>query len=317
MSTDLVRSNGGVTVANNYPEVDRDAVMAYLKMDPRNPATQAHLLVCERYGLDALLKHVVLIPSGGSTNLFVTRDGLLHIAHRSGLFDGMETASLPDSDSHFIATCTVYRKDMSRGFTFTGRYPKSGANKMYGPEMAEKVAVSRSLRHAFDVSIGTREEMWDQPTTTDDVERQEAMPRNVSPTPTPEQIAAREAKAALIEAKTRFLDQAAHLDVALNLYDATGKASSRAMASFLAEILTANGLPSSSDEAFTVTAWENGTKWMKAFVEERTGADPEVIEAEVAVSDPQPDPIIDGLVSPFPEEAATPSGNESRGRGRH
>ena len=115
------------------------------------------LNLSERYGLDLLLKHLVLIEG----RAYVTRDGLLHIAHRSGVFDGMEvTLPVLDGD-YWRATCSVYRKDMSRPFTYSGRYPSKGGNQKFAPEMAVKVAEVQALRRAFDVSAPTAEERWD------------------------------------------------------------------------------------------------------------------------------------------------------------
>ena len=115
------------------------------------------LNLSERYGLDLLLKHLVLIEG----RAYVTRDGLLHIAHRSGVFDGMEV-TLPVLDGEYWrATCSVYRKDMSRPFTYSGRYPAKGGNQKFAPEMAVKVAEVQALRRAFDVSAPTAEERWD------------------------------------------------------------------------------------------------------------------------------------------------------------
>ena len=115
------------------------------------------LNLSERYGLDLLLKHLVLIEG----RAYVTRDGLLHIAHRSGVFDGMEvTLPVLDGD-YWRATCSVYRKDMSRPFTYSGRYPAKGGNQKFAPEMAVKVAEVQALRRAFDVSAPTAEERWD------------------------------------------------------------------------------------------------------------------------------------------------------------
>jgi hypothetical protein len=47
---------------------------------------------------------------------------------------------------------TVYRKDMSHGFSFPGRYPANGGNKQYAPEMALKAAEAHALRRAFEVT---------------------------------------------------------------------------------------------------------------------------------------------------------------------
>ena len=140
-------------------QVDTAAVLKTLNLDPRNPQTQALLLVCERYELDPLLKHMVLIQ--GSP--YVTRDGYLAIAHRSGLFDGMEVVEQSETSSHYVAKVAVYRKDWGRPVTMIGRYPKSNRMaKDYGPEMAVKVAEVAALRRAFNVTgVGAADERFD------------------------------------------------------------------------------------------------------------------------------------------------------------
>jgi hypothetical protein len=130
-------------------------VLAALGLDPSKPAHQAALLICNKYGLDPLLKHVVVINGAGA---YITRDGLLHVAHMSGQFDGITIGDVIDAGSHWTTTASVYRKDMSRPFTYPGRYPKSGSNKAYGPEMAVKTAEVMALRRAFDVSLPAFEE---------------------------------------------------------------------------------------------------------------------------------------------------------------
>lgn len=141
--------------------IDREAVLKSLGLNPRDPSTQALLLVCERYNLDPLLKHLVLIKN----NAYVTRDGYLAVAHRSGQFDGMEVLEQGENQTHYTAKVAVYRRDMSRPFAYTGRYPKSGQMAaQYGPEMAVKVAEVQALRRAFNVTgISAADEMWDSP----------------------------------------------------------------------------------------------------------------------------------------------------------
>jgi hypothetical protein len=144
-------------------EVDREAILRYLNLNPRDAGTQALLLVCERYELDPILKHMVLI----SGRPYVTRDGYLHIAHASGKFDGLEVVDYGEDNSHWWAKVAVYRKDMGHPFTFIGRYPKADAKHMakYGPEMAIKTAEVMALRRAFDVGgIAAADEQWDNNT---------------------------------------------------------------------------------------------------------------------------------------------------------
>ena len=134
-------------------------ILKAIGVNPNDPTHQAALLACERYDLDPLLKHIVVIPKGGP---YITRDGWLHIAHRSGQFDGMETIETGESPTHWTAKVAVFRKDMTHPFTYVGRYPKTGSNKAHAPEMAVKVAEVAALRRAFPVSgVGAYEERWE------------------------------------------------------------------------------------------------------------------------------------------------------------
>lgn len=158
--------------------VDREAILSHLKLNPRDPATQALLLVCERYGLDPLLRHMILVDG----RPYITRDGLLDVAHRSGQLDGIEVLNEGDDADHWWAKVAVYRKDMSRPFVYRGRYPHNGGNKRYGPEMAVKVAEVAALRRAFQVTgIATQEESWEHP---DDDGVGDAAPPTVPASPT-------------------------------------------------------------------------------------------------------------------------------------
>jgi hypothetical protein len=127
------------------------AIAKYLGLNYEDPRTHAVLAVCQRYDLDPILKHVIVIPKGGA---YITRDGLLHVAHRSGQLDGivLEEQGIDIDAAEHWAIVAVYRKDMSHPFRYRGRYPLAGSNKAYGPEMAIKCAEAMSLRRAFDVT---------------------------------------------------------------------------------------------------------------------------------------------------------------------
>ena len=82
--------------------IDRNATPAQVEM---------LIVVGNRYDLDPLMGHVVLING----KCFVTHKGLMHKAHASGVFDGIETDYGRDERGDFCE-CHVYRKDMSRPF---------------------------------------------------------------------------------------------------------------------------------------------------------------------------------------------------------
>jgi len=134
------------------------ALLKAVGLDRANPEQRELALhIADRYGLDLMLKHLVLIEG----RPYITRDALLHIAHRSGQLDGIETTEPEIVGEFWRASCSVYRKDMSRPFTYGGRYPTKGGNAKFAPEMAIKVAEVMALRRAFDVAAPTQEERWD------------------------------------------------------------------------------------------------------------------------------------------------------------
>jgi hypothetical protein len=115
------------------------------------------LAIAKRYDLDLLLKHLVLIEG----RPFITRDGLLWIAHRSGVFDGIGVTKPVIEGDYWTCEATVWRKDMTHPITYGGRYPVKGGNAKYNVEMSVKVAESMALRRAFNVSAPTEVERWD------------------------------------------------------------------------------------------------------------------------------------------------------------
>jgi hypothetical protein len=144
------------------------------------PERELALAIAKRYDLDLLLKHAVLIEG----RIYVTRDGLLHVAHRSGQLDGIEVTepaitTIPGVGDFWRAEASVFRKDMSRPFRYAGRYPVKGSNQRYGPEMAVKVAEVMALRRAFNVSAPVIEERWDLEATRQALASEPEPPRSL------------------------------------------------------------------------------------------------------------------------------------------
>ncbi|HSW43508.1 MAG TPA: hypothetical protein VLM76_13455 [Patescibacteria group bacterium] len=188
-------TENAITIAERPGSLDLTLLKA-IGLDRAAPEQrQLAMAIAERYGLDLMLKHLVLIEG----RPYVTRDALLHIAHRSGQFDGIQTTTPEIVGDEWRATATVWRKDMSHPFVYGGRYPTKGGNQRFAPEMCLKVAESMALRRAFDVSAPVMEERWD-------VEEREPLP----PRPTLAEVAA--SKAAAIEA-------AEHVEARVDLPD--------------------------------------------------------------------------------------------------
>ena len=140
------------------PEKREIALLKAIGLDKAAPEQrELALAIADRYGLDLMLKHIVLIEG----RPYITRDGLLHIAHRSGQLDGIVTTEPAVVDDFWRCSASVYRRDMSHPFTYAGRYPSRGGNAKFAPEMALKVAESMALRRAFDIAAPSADERWD------------------------------------------------------------------------------------------------------------------------------------------------------------
>jgi hypothetical protein len=151
-------------------DVERDKREAWteelervLGWDRKRPEHRAAALMAQRYNLDPLLRHVVVIPGVGP---YVTRDGYLALAHRSGVLDGIVVESEGENDWGWWSVVTIWRRDMSHAFTYRGRYPANGQNKKFGPDMAVARAERNALARAFPVLGAAVEDTHD---TFDDI----------------------------------------------------------------------------------------------------------------------------------------------------
>ena len=136
--------------------VDQAKVLQALGLNIADPKAQATLLICDRYNLDPFLGHMQLVQG----KPYVTRDGYLHIAHSSGVFDGLEVLEEGETDRAIFCKVAVYRKDMSRPFTAVGRVRKGEKTQVDPWDMALTRAERRALRRAFNVA-GVVDELHD------------------------------------------------------------------------------------------------------------------------------------------------------------
>ena len=134
------------------------------------------LHLASRYDLDPFTRQIWFIKYGDDALIFTGRDGFLHIAHRSGAFNGMQTQLREEPigfeiryynrkekkievlkrPSQFVAVCTVYRKDMSEPFVCEVWESEYSTGQGLWPTkrrvMIQKVAEASTLRRAFDIS---------------------------------------------------------------------------------------------------------------------------------------------------------------------
>lgn len=277
--------------------LDKESILRALNMDPRKPEVQGFVLVCQRYDLDPLLKHAVLI----SGSLYITRDGLLHVAHRSNVFDGMEVEQLPESGTHYVSKCSVWRRDMSRPFVFFGRYPRNGRMAAYGPEMADKVAACRALRHAFDVSLCSQEEMWEQGEGQED--RQPARPSAPAPQirpaapvlPAPEPVEDNRPNLLLA-----FAAEAERLGLKDQITNANGKRDKAMVTDFVCEVLDID-----PDTVLTSEQIAEATQGLSGWKRRREEAETRAVVADTAFAEEDlSEPVADVAIPPLVTEAS-------------
>ncbi|MGC8968005.1 MAG: recombinase RecT [Thermus sp.] len=164
-----------------------------LALDPREVAVLARerlfagvpdedvklaLAICQRYGLDPLLRHVVLIPGGknGRHAVYITRDGLLHVAHASGKAWSLEVGEPERRQNPYTGKEDIYLKGRLRvvdergreqvfegGVWFSEYAGKGGAWATYPAAMHQKALEASLLRRAFDVALPPLEEAGEAP----------------------------------------------------------------------------------------------------------------------------------------------------------
>lgn len=115
------------------------------------------LKVAGKYNLDPFVKQIWCVKYGDKpAAIYTSRDGFLSIAHRSGLFDGMETTSIRENGKLIGARCAVYRKGYSHPFVVEVALSEYNTGQNQWAKMPEtmikKVAESQALRRAFDIS---------------------------------------------------------------------------------------------------------------------------------------------------------------------
>lgn len=148
--------------------------------------------VAEAFGLNPILKQIFFIPRKVNigtykepnwiekTEPFAGRDSFLLIAHRSGLFNGMETTcevrEIPylnngqwETKKDLVAVTKVYKKGCDLPFVAEVNYSEYVQKKTNGEitaiwnekpiTMTKKTSESQALRKAFNITINSSDEM--------------------------------------------------------------------------------------------------------------------------------------------------------------
>jgi phage recombination protein Bet len=116
MMSDLPATTAPATPAT----YDREKLQLIRDMCAKGATDNEFLVMMElanRYQLDPFARQIWLVKYGDSpAQIFCGRDGYLAIAHRSGVFDGMEAGADKDAEGQLYGWCRVWRKDMSHPF---------------------------------------------------------------------------------------------------------------------------------------------------------------------------------------------------------
>jgi len=127
------------------------------------------LYMAKLYDLNPLLREIWAVKYAGKpANIFTGRDGLLKIAHKSGMFDGMRTVLLvatqqgveeadiaPKGAEILGSKCYVWRKDMSHPVEVSVKLSEYDTHRSTWKEkpdtMIRKVAEAHCLRRTFSI----------------------------------------------------------------------------------------------------------------------------------------------------------------------
>ena len=127
------------------------------------------LYMAKLYDLNPLLGEIWAVKfQGKPANIFTGRDGLLKIGHQTGMFDGMKTVLLIESEKKVWeldiaptgapilgAKCYVWRKDMSHPVEVSVKMSEYNTHRSTWKEkpdtMIRKVSEAHCLRRAFSI----------------------------------------------------------------------------------------------------------------------------------------------------------------------
>jgi len=160
------------------------------------------LYMAKLYDLNPLLREIWAIKFNNQpAQIFTGRDGLLKIAHKSGMFDGMKTMLLVEQNGEVLevdvapskakllgAKCYVWRKDFSHPVEVSVKFseydksnsPKYNTWKDKPDTMIKKVAEAHCLRRTFSIHGLYLPEEFKQ--AQDDVQAGESINHTVIPT---------------------------------------------------------------------------------------------------------------------------------------
>lgn len=167
-------------VAPSAPVTVERETLEYLGLDPNNVATRALVLLAQRYQLDPLLGEIQLIADRNGRKLYVTRDGMLAVAHASGQLDGIVvTEQRRNTEGNgWTAYVEVWRKDMGHPFRYGAQCKdnEDQAKRGNGPEMALARAERRALKRAFRI----RSDFYPERPDIEDYEADDSAPASLS-----------------------------------------------------------------------------------------------------------------------------------------
>jgi phage recombination protein Bet len=142
--------------ATRFDKDQVNLIKATVARNCSNTEFELLMYLSAQYGLDPIRRQIWAVKYGDApASIFTGRDGFLEIAHRSGVFDGMESGIKQEGDE-IVGWAKVYRKDMVHAF-YVEVYLKeytTGKNLWISKPriMIQKVAESSCLRRAFSVS---------------------------------------------------------------------------------------------------------------------------------------------------------------------
>lgn len=159
--------------------------------DATNDEFKMFLYLAEKYGLDPFAKQIWFTKFGNQANIYAGRDGFLEVAHRSGLFNGMESGTT-GSGKDMKGFCKVYRKDIEHPFSVEVDFSEYSTGKnlwVSKPKtMIQKVAESQCLRRAFSITgLYSPEEMgqWEE---EQQQQQSTTIIRDTTPTPSTSKV---------------------------------------------------------------------------------------------------------------------------------
>jgi len=145
----------------NYTDQQLKDIKSLFAVGATEEELRLFMYTAQKYNLDIFTKEIYLIKNAknpkAKAQIFTSKDGFVMLAHRSGMFNGMETGTTGSVEGKdLVGWCKVYNKEMQHPITSQVHLSEYNTHMSLWASkpitMILKVATVQALRLAFNIN---------------------------------------------------------------------------------------------------------------------------------------------------------------------